>query len=294
MPAIIEQIQRDALDTRVSVSSLLRRVKLAAAKLNLNGLEVWVEKELSGYKEDVPEYRQLTGQPMAFNPYRGWIPITGEVAGWLSKRGLAQPIASIEDLISRSEGENGELQMPYSPDIAALLDRHSEISWGRYALHIDRSQIVHVVESVRNLVLDWAIQLEKSGVMGTEFSFSEDDRKRAQTVGNTFHIGSIGNLTGNLGTGNVVGDISVGSVDARQASALADQIARYLPQLAETGIDMSAVQKNLGIVQEEASKPHPDTNVLRGALNDLRNVVSGAAGNLVASGIIEQISKLLN
>jgi hypothetical protein len=77
MPTIVEQIQRDALDPSVSVSTLLRRVKLAAAKLGLGQVENWVEQELNGYSSTLPEYRIMRGSPMAFNPYTGWQPLMG-------------------------------------------------------------------------------------------------------------------------------------------------------------------------------------------------------------------------
>jgi AbiTii-like protein len=46
---IVEQIQHDALDPKIPVSSLLRRVKFAAAKLGLGSVESWV-----GYDGYVP------------------------------------------------------------------------------------------------------------------------------------------------------------------------------------------------------------------------------------------------
>jgi len=100
MATIIEQIQRDALDENVSVSSLLRRMKFAAAKLNLGAVEDWVEQELSGYQsaESVPAYRIIYGRPMSQNPVRGWEQIGGSVEG-ISKRHIAQSIASLEELI---------------------------------------------------------------------------------------------------------------------------------------------------------------------------------------------------
>jgi len=75
MAGLIEEIQRDAIDRTVPVATLLRKVKLAAAKLKLPALEEWVESELNGYSGAVPDYRKAKGQPRAFNPYNGWIPI---------------------------------------------------------------------------------------------------------------------------------------------------------------------------------------------------------------------------
>jgi hypothetical protein len=99
LPSIVEQIQRDALDNSVSVSALLRRVKLAAVKLRLGAVEEWVERELNGYTSPVPDYRVLRGTPMARNPYTGWHPIGGAVDA-LRKRPNGLPIAVIEDLVA--------------------------------------------------------------------------------------------------------------------------------------------------------------------------------------------------
>jgi hypothetical protein len=74
MTSIVEQIQHDALDHNVPVSTLLRRVKLAATKLGLGAVEDWVEQELKGYRTHAPDYRVVAGRPMARNPYRGWEP----------------------------------------------------------------------------------------------------------------------------------------------------------------------------------------------------------------------------
>jgi len=46
---LITEIQREAIDSTSSVSGLLRKVKLAAAKLKLDNLATWVDLELNGY-----------------------------------------------------------------------------------------------------------------------------------------------------------------------------------------------------------------------------------------------------
>jgi hypothetical protein len=62
MPTIIEQLQIDAADPAVPVTTLLRRAKIAAAKLRLERLEQWMELELQGYPDETPEYRTTFGQ----------------------------------------------------------------------------------------------------------------------------------------------------------------------------------------------------------------------------------------
>lgn len=90
MPAIVEQIQLDALNSDIPVSTLLGRVKFAAAKLDLGRVEDWVEHELNGYTGPVPDYRRVQGHPMVLNPHHGWEPIGGFVEQ-LSRKGIVNP-----------------------------------------------------------------------------------------------------------------------------------------------------------------------------------------------------------
>jgi hypothetical protein len=67
MANIIAQIQKDTLDHKIAVSTLLRKVKLTAAKLGLPQIENWVDKELKGYgqSDELPRYREIQGTPVA-------------------------------------------------------------------------------------------------------------------------------------------------------------------------------------------------------------------------------------
>jgi hypothetical protein len=71
MTSLIEQIQRAALDPNIPVSTLLRQVKLAAAKLQLGETEDWVEKELNGYLSRSPKVLQQLSEPEVFGCHAG-------------------------------------------------------------------------------------------------------------------------------------------------------------------------------------------------------------------------------
>jgi hypothetical protein len=103
---LITEIQHDAIDSKSSVSALLRKVKLAAAKLKLDDLAAWVDQELKGYSGDVPEYRLLHGSPYYRNPYHGWQPIGGDrkIVSDLSVVKFGDSVASIEQIVSKPSG----------------------------------------------------------------------------------------------------------------------------------------------------------------------------------------------
>lgn len=75
MDGIVLELEREALDENVSVETLLRKAYLVAKKLKLTDFEEWLNSEQNGYHGEVPEYRMISGNYRAWNPYRGWIPV---------------------------------------------------------------------------------------------------------------------------------------------------------------------------------------------------------------------------
>jgi hypothetical protein len=51
MTSLVEELQRDALDSSVSVLDLLRKALVVATKLNIDEFKEWIELELKGYSD---------------------------------------------------------------------------------------------------------------------------------------------------------------------------------------------------------------------------------------------------
>ena len=286
--SLVEALQRDALDHSVPVSTLLRRMKLVAVKLGLGAVEDWVEQELSGYKGKVPEYRIISGSPMMLNPVRGWIPIGGAVE-MLSRRPSGQPIAELESLVEGADGD-ASFMIPYPDKVSARLNEMNGIRGWTCALQVGRNQIAGILDRVRTAVLDWALELEKAGIMGGDISFDNEEKKKAQAAAVNIHIGSIGSFAGNLGVGNVSGNAEIRGADL---GPILDQLKPALEQLAAAGANDSNLRARIGALEVEIAKPRPDQSAVRGLVTDLRNALAGAAGNLIASGAISALNLLL-
>lgn len=127
MSGLIGEIPKGCLDDSVSIESLLRRVKLAAVKLKLGELETWVDNELNGYpSNEVPEHRILYGEPTAWNPFHGWIPIQIDdafLSDLLGKASITQSIGSLRDLISKEQ--SGTVRLPVPPGVVTELIKYS-------------------------------------------------------------------------------------------------------------------------------------------------------------------------
>jgi hypothetical protein len=291
MPTLVEQIQRDALDPKVPVSALLRRVKFAAAKLGLGRVEDWVEQELNGYSSDVPDYRILKGSPIAYSPYYGWQPIGGPVEG-ISRRATGQSIAELEDMLAGADGDS-HFQVRLSDAVSEALDKSNDTSGGNYALRVGRSAIAGIPDRVRTLILDWALELERAGIMGTEFSFNSDEREKAQAASTSITIGTITQFTGNLGSGNTSRDITSMGIPVEQVNSLLEQLRTHLDALVQAGADGVKLDRALSGLEAETKTNSSDQSKLRGLLTDLKHVLTGAAGNLTAQGAIGLINQVL-
>jgi len=168
MVSLVHELQAQALDPNVLVTDLLRKVKVVASKLELGDTIAWVARELDGYPTDadIPGYREIRGVAKALNPVRGWLKIEFEdphLEEQLSTQKSRQPISQIQEMAQSTDGTLtflapsalvGRIQFAHDPRI-----------------FVARSQIVSILDGVRNRVLDWALALEERGVLGDGLSF---------------------------------------------------------------------------------------------------------------------------
>ncbi|PSM15936.1 hypothetical protein [Nitratireductor sp. StC3] len=290
MGGLIEEIQRDALDSKVPIEALLRRVKLAAAKLQLGDLQSWVEQELNGYPGELPAYRKVVGQPAAWNPYNGWIPVHDDerLMEIISDARVGQSAASLRDLLDKNS--DGPLHLQVPAGLVSQLNQMMKFQTPRMVLQISRGHIVSILDTVRNMVLDWAIEMEKKGVLGHGMSFDAGETKMAQAAMQTINIGQIGSMVGNLGTGNSTGDITVSQASVSRVSETVAKIKQSVPQLVEEGADGAKLGKVIEHLEAELATQQPKPSRLKGLLEDARSALAGAAGNLTSEGALAMIA----
>ncbi len=287
MVGIVLELQRDCLESTVPASSILRKAKVIAAKLELNQLKTWLSAELEGYNcapNDLPEYRKGIGQPKFNNPYNGWCPIMtddGQFGRIIRTVFFMQPIAELEELAAG----DGTLIMYYNPTVQETLQRSLPARM-ECGLHFSKTQIKVALDYVRNKTLDWTLELEGHGILGDGFTFGEAQKNEAKMVTNHIYGGNIGVV------GDVEGDAvnsgflnNSGNVDFAKISRLADQIEEATPGLPRA----TAEKLRPSIEMLRSSLDNDDGSAAKKALTAIRTVLEGAGGSLVASAILAAI-----
>jgi hypothetical protein len=234
MAGLIDQLQEDALDPSIPVSTLLRKVKVAAAKLALDDALAWVAGELNGYRAmaDIPAYRKGAGTTFAWNPYHGWQPIqfgSHTTADLVARVLFHEPIGNYESLLETGVG-------PYFVDIPnemlSALNETLSYAVPRIANQVGRGLIVRIVQHVRDLVLDWALELSQAGVTGDGLRFSSAEKEAASVAQIT-----IGEFHGSFNTGNASGSgstisQSTSTHQSAEREKLFDEIAEAIKHVA--------------------------------------------------------------
>ena len=170
MTPTVLQLQQESLDRSVSVTDLLRKSLVITIKLTLGEFESWINSVLSGYAplDEVPLYRKVKGSVKFWNPYRGWCPVIfndpkqGEE---LSTRNITQAIAELENLANDKDAKF--FHVPFSQESERRLCNSLNAGFEtNISLITPQTEIVRIVEQVRNIILNWTLQLEQDGVLG--------------------------------------------------------------------------------------------------------------------------------
>jgi hypothetical protein len=203
---IVLQLQELAADGQSSVSELLRKARMVASKLKLKDFNAWVEHELHGYPADakVPDYRVIDGDLRARNPMNGVLmPIrfNAELTEAISRIECRQGIGSLDELLA-SHSDN--IQVALSPRelefVHGLMDEFHQ-QWVIPFRRVSQIQVATIIDRVRSIILDWALELESKGIVGNGMTFSQDEQRRA--VEQHVHIGTFQGILGDVNQSSV-------------------------------------------------------------------------------------------
>lgn len=295
MSGLVLELQADALNRNIPVSDLLRKALVVTRKLGVSHIEKWLNNELNGYGPDseVPQYREIHGQVKVWNPYHGWQPLNfgdSEMAEALTKRKIMQPVGELDSL--NTKGDGGYLQVPFPQHIINSLMNAMNVPL-QPTLHVAPSEVIGLLDAVRNNVLDFALQLEQEGILGEGMSFSKDEKKTASQI--TYQI------TNNIGSmqNSQIQQHSSGTQNLTSGSDL-NALLCFLAKLKQGTSDLKldhALEEELlaeiSTVESQAKSPRPKQNILFESLKTIRTILEGAAGNVLASGLLAEIAKFI-
>lgn len=293
MGGLVDELQRACLDSDVAASGVLEKAYIVARKLGIKEFELWVSKEINGYtaEDQIPEYRFLNGQVKVWNPVRGWIPVVSDNAEFqavISRRPTFQPISELEDAASRSE--TGSLMMTFPPEQEqAILGPNS--LFANPKLHLPVAAVRGLVAKVRHIVLRWCLDLEEKGVRGEGMTFSENERRAAESV-QSIEVHYHGNVSQSQVATHRSSQTISSDLDLQELKVFAGVLRENILKLQLASDQQAQVLADLASIECQLAAPKPSGGVIAEGLRSIRNVAEGAIGSLVASGLLHKLPRM--
>jgi AbiTii len=202
---------------------------------------------------------------------------------------LGQAIGALEETLGRRS--DGQFAMPYDVRrqnaLLKAIDGHTKVQ-----IELSYGQGRQVVDTVRNIVLNWALELEKKGILGEGLSFSRDEKVVAQPVSQQIVAQNIGFI------GSAHSGASVNATQSVNYASKQNQVLTFIKE-AQAAVSLlpqdtqARVQRELQALEAESTAEPQDGSKIDDILSSIRATCEGAAGSVVAQGIISLIDKLL-
>ena len=296
MNSLVLELQKDALDKNTRVSDLLRKAFVISKKLSIIKIEEWLENELNGYpsNSNIPDYRTVYGQIKVWNPYQGWQPLNfsdPKEAEILAKRKINQSIGELDSIVENNKG--GELQVPFTQNIINSLMKSMEIPL-HPVLFISYTEVIKILNVVRNTVLKWSLQLEKEGILGEGMSFSKKEKQIADkaTYQITNYIGSMQNSQIQQDSSGAIQKLNIG-INIDDLLAFITELNKSIDKLDLEEYEKQKLITKIGTIENQANSPKPKRKIIFESLKTLRTILEGVAGNIIAAGLLSKLGQFL-
>ena len=298
MTPIVLQLQQESLDRSVSVTDLLRKSLVIARKLRLSEFESWINSELSGYgpQEKIPEYRRVKGSVKFWNPIHGWCPVIfkdpseGEM---YSFRNIGQTIAELENIAYDKQATSGHI--PFPQDIERQLCKSLEAGFEtKISLICPNTELIRIVEQVRNVILNWTLKLEEEGIVGEGMAFTAQEANSAQATPqavNNFY-GPVHNPQIQQSNASAVQVHSPRQIDSDAILSFLELLMNQIKDLRLSIDQESELKAEVQTISSQLASPKPKASILRECGRSIRSILEKAGGTVAASILTDQLSKL--
>ena len=222
----------------------------------------------------------------AWNPYHGWQPLTfkdDKMAAAVSRRPNAQSIAELEKLLEKDDGMS-TYEMSLSASVQSQLRKAISFDT-QITLFVPSTNIVRIIDAVRNIVLNWAMKLEEDGILGEGLSFTREEKEVAtRTEYNiTNFYGAIENSQFQQQTKDSIQVKSVLPLDFDSIIEIMNEIRQNANKLNLKQEDEQELESDIITIEAQSKSPKPKNTVIKGCLKSIRSILEGAGGGVAAT-----------
>lgn len=201
MSKVVIELQKACLDSSVSCNFLLLKAYYIALKLGIENMTIYCRNELYGYKKDsgnpIPEYRRvgLSFRAKRFGQEK-WEPLVLPERTEFETELLCDSVVSMEKISTSSKDVWSKVLAKEDCErINSFLTYKYPIVERLFPTYL----FAQILLNVRMVILHWAMDLEKNGILGEKFSFSINEKRKVENVKSISLI-----IAGDVNNSNIV------------------------------------------------------------------------------------------
>lgn len=205
MAKMVLDLQQACLDDKISCNFLLLKAYAIAQKLSITDMADFCNREINGYagvdNSLIPSYRYIPVNTEAYkDTSKRWEPVAFPAGHPRSMRFVYESIAEIEKL---DESKEKMLESRLNFDDQLAIYKIIDMPRPYFVRQIFMAgQVTSILHLVRKLVLDWALKLEKEGILGENLTFSSEEQNRVKNIPSIQII-----INGNVSNSNIAGEL---------------------------------------------------------------------------------------
>lgn len=280
-------LKKLVLNPDAKITDILRHAYAIAASLDIQDFENWCRSELNGYDNSegtsLPSYRHIGGTLHSMNILNGKHHILNSEG---ITHALREGITFFQEFISKNQN-TFDLILPTDTQKFLKKTINSNSDYLSIYQKIDRASFVAVLETVRTMVLEFAIDLEKKGVFGEEWEFTLQEKLMTQNF--TYNISNVSNMANHNESSTINQELtSTANVITGDFNSLASNLRTY----GVDDFDIRELQTILDATPVPQSEKEYQTDLKEWmkkmfgkSLDGSWQIGAGAAGTILASGI---------
>lgn len=286
MPAIVPELIEMATKSNTSTTELLRRALVVAERLLLSDFARWTTYELNGYTDKTPKYRihngiiKFTNESGTAREFKVKSNITTESHLYIT---VTESIPEIEGALKNNEIIYRIIKSPEitNPKVYADLGY-------RPAIILQKTKAINIMETVKNEILKFALDMEKDGIKGEGMTFNNKEKEIAKHY-------KITNINGQIQINSPGSSQSqTKTVDTEKLCDLVSALRKVLDKDNSMSSDgRSEIESELATLEAQARSPKPKWPIVNAAALSLKSILENAAGSALASAALPLLSQFL-
>lgn len=302
---LVNKIIDNISDNKYDISDLLREVNILAFKLDNETLKIWVSKEVNGYnvEDALPKYRKMStvlfgsieqdrgfGGSLLYNKYP--LPISHlpkKTQDIITEWDCIMPIGAIQSVIKERKGQ--DLSITCSNSVIGLVAKGlaDNVYIHKVWRELQEYDLVNVIDSVKNRVLQFLLELDREMKLDANFISSERDKnmKTQRIIGSTIYAG-IANFGDNAST-----DLDSSSINVNENinQDAIKKLSNIIKQIEQTNIKHEDALNLLTQIKEELSTTK-NRSKLKVLFQALLGVATEVSANIITPFVKEALSIL--